>query len=57
VYLVKLDAVKIGGIELHNVDATVHQGGGLDQALLGMSFLNRVLMQRDGATMTLIQRF
>jgi aspartyl protease family protein len=54
---VKLDAVKIGGIELHNVDATVHQGGGLDQALLGMSFLNRVLMQRDGATMTLIQRF
>jgi aspartyl protease family protein len=57
VYLVKLDAVRLGGIELHNVDATVHQGGGLDVALLGMSFLNRVLMQRDGATMTLIQRF
>jgi aspartyl protease family protein len=57
VYLVKLDAVRLGGIELHNVDATVHMGGGLDQPLLGMSFLNRVQMQRDGATMTLIQRF
>jgi aspartyl protease family protein len=34
----------------------VHENG-LDQALLGMSFLNRLEMQRDGATMTLIQRF
>ena len=57
VYLVKLDSVRVGGIELHNVDALVHEGGGLDQALLGMSFLNRLEMQRDGATMTLIQRF
>jgi aspartyl protease family protein len=57
VYLVKLDSVRLGGIELHNVDATVHLGGGLDQPLLGMSFLNRVQMQRDGGTMTLIQRF
>ena len=57
VYLVKLDSVKVGGIELHSVDALVHEGGGLDQALLGMSFLNRLEMQRDGATMTLIQRF
>ena len=57
VYLVKLSAVKVGGIELHNVDALVHDGSGLDQALLGMSFLNRLEMQRDGGTMTLIQRF
>src|SRR5207253_7142090 len=57
VYLVKLDSVTVGGIELHSVDALVHEGGGLDQALLGMSFLNRLEMQRDGATMTLIQRF
>ena len=57
VYLVKLDTIRIGDIELHNIDALVHEGGGLDQALLGMSFLNRVRMQRDGATMTLIQRF
>ncbi|HYL25364.1 MAG TPA: TIGR02281 family clan AA aspartic protease [Burkholderiales bacterium] len=55
-YLLKLDTVRIGGIEVHNVDAAVIDGG-LDQALLGMSFLNRVQLERDGATMTLIQRF
>ena len=53
---VKLDSVRVGGIEMHNVDAMVLDGG-LDLALLGMSFLNRVQMQRDGATMILIQRF
>jgi aspartyl protease family protein len=57
VYLVKLDSIRIGEIELHGVDALVHEGPGLEQALLGMSFLNRVNMQRDGETMTLIQRF
>jgi aspartyl protease family protein len=57
VYVVKLDSIRIGDIELHNIDGLVHEGGGLEQALLGMSFLNRVSMQRDGATMTLIQRF
>ena len=55
-YAVKLDAVRVGGIDLHNVDAMVVDGG-LDQPLLGMSFLNRVQMQRDGSTMILIQRF
>ena len=57
VYLVRVDTIRIGGIELHGVDALVHEGPGLEQALLGMSFLNRVNMQREGATMTLIQRF
>jgi aspartyl protease family protein len=57
VYLVKLNSVRLGGVELHSVDALVHEGAGLNQALLGMSFLNRVEMQRDGERMTLIQRF
>jgi aspartyl protease family protein len=57
VYLVKLDSIRIGDIELHGIDALVHDGPGLGQALLGMSFLNRVNMQRDGTTMSLIQRF
>jgi aspartyl protease family protein len=57
VYLVKIDSIRIGEIELHGIDALVHEGPGLQQALLGMSFLNRVNMQREGATMTLIQRF
>jgi aspartyl protease family protein len=30
---------------------------GLDTALLGMSFLNRVDMKREGDTMTLTRRF
>jgi aspartyl protease family protein len=38
------------------VDAIVIEQG-LDIALLGMSFLNRVEMKRDGHTMTLIRRF
>jgi aspartyl protease family protein len=56
VYRVHLDTVKVGGIELTAVEAMVIEKG-LDIALLGMSFLNRVEMQRDGQTMTLIRRF
>ena len=56
VYGVKLDRIRIGAIELNNVDAVVVEQG-LTIALLGMSFLNRVEMQRDGGTMTLIRRF
>ena len=53
---VKLDTVRIGDITLHNVDAVV-MGHDMQPALLGMSFLNRMEMQRDGGTMTLKKRF
>ena len=53
---VKLDSVRVGAIELQNVDALVLEQG-LDVALLGMSFLNRVEMFRSGETMTLKRRF
>lgn len=56
VYIVRLDSVRVGGIELHGVDAMVIEQG-LSVALLGMTFLNRVDMRRDGATMTLTRRF
>src|SRR5436190_1348511 len=56
-YLVKLDKVKVGDIEVTNVDATVLEQGLGAVGLLGMSFLNRVEMQREGQTMTLIRRF
>ena len=56
VYRVSLDTVRLGGIELHSVDAVVLESG-LDTALLGMSFLNRVEMKREGSTMTLTRRF
>ncbi len=55
-YLVRLDTVRVGGIELQNVEAIVIEHG-LDIALLGNSFLNRVEMRRDGQTMTLTRRF
>lgn len=55
VSLVKLNSVRIGDIELHNVDGSVHQND--MPALLGMSFLNRMEMQRNGDSMTLIKRY
>jgi aspartyl protease family protein len=55
-YKVKLDTVRIGDITLNNVDAMVMESG-LGFALLGMSFLNRTEMRRDGETMVLTKRF
>jgi len=53
---VKFDTVRVGAIELQNVDGLVLEKG-LDEALLGMSFLNRVEMFRSGDSMTLKRRF
>lgn len=53
---IKLDTVSIAGVTLHQVDALIHQND-MPIALLGMSFLNRMEMQRDGSTMTLRRRF
>jgi aspartyl protease family protein len=55
-WAVQLDTVKVGDIALRNVEAVVIESG-LEIALLGMTFLNRVEMQRDGTTMTLIRRY
>jgi len=57
VYSVKLDTLRIGDITLNNVDAAVIEGDKLPLALLGMSFLNRMEMKRDGTTLTLIRRY
>ena len=55
-YLVTLDSVRIGGIELNNVEAIVIEQG-LAVGLLGNSFLSRTEMRREGQTMTLTKRF
>ena len=55
-YAVTLETVRIGAIELHNVGGFVVERG-LDVALLGMTFLNRVEMKRDGHVMTLTRLF
>ena len=56
VYQVQLDSVKIGDIELSQVEATVQENG-LPFALLGMSFLSRTDMNRSGTKMTLTKRY
>jgi len=56
VYRVKLDTVRVGDITLNAVDAVVIESG-LHVALLGMTFLNRTDIKRDGETMVLIKRF
>jgi aspartyl protease family protein len=55
-YVVRLDTVRVGGIELQNVEAIVIEQG-LPIALLGNTFLNRTEMRREGQTMTLTRRF
>ncbi|MET7012799.1 TIGR02281 family clan AA aspartic protease [Uliginosibacterium flavum] len=54
--LVKLDRVTVGDVTLYNVDGIVG-GPPMPFALLGMSFLNRMEMRRDGSTMVLTQRY
>ena len=56
-YRVKLVEVRVGDIVLNNVGGTVHVGDNLPIVLLGMSFLNRMDMKRDGEKMVLTKRF
>ena len=55
-FRVKLDSLTVGDITLYQIDATVMESG-LDVALLGMSFLSRTDMKRDGANLVLTKRF
>ena len=57
VYRVMLDTVRIGDIEINKVDAVVNANDAMGVTLLGMSFLNRMEMKRDGQSMTLTKRF
>jgi aspartyl protease family protein len=53
---VRLDSVQVGGITMQGVDALVLPND-LPVALLGMSFLGRTDMQREGDTLTLKKRY
>ena len=55
-YRVMLNTVKVGDIRLDQVEALVQENG-LPFILLGMSFLNRTDMRRDGDRMVLTKRF
>jgi aspartyl protease family protein len=52
-YLVKLDKVKVGELEVRNVEAVVIDGGFPTEVLLGMSFLSKVHLERDGRVLRL----
>jgi aspartyl protease family protein len=58
-YRVRFDTIKLGDITLNNVEGLVLEGNALGGrfGLLGMSFLNRTDMRREGETLTLIKRF
>lgn len=56
-YRVTLDRVKVGDIELTNIASAVLDGDFPTQVLLGMSFLNRLEMQRDGTVLELRKKY
>lgn len=57
VYRVTLDSVKVGAIQLRNVEAVVLDGPQPQEILLGMSFLGRVEMQNDGQRLLLRRKY
>ncbi len=54
---IKLDNVKVNHISVPNVDAVVLKGDQPRNVLLGMSFLQHVKLQRNGAAMILEQKY
>jgi aspartyl protease family protein len=52
-----LERVKVGSIELRNVEGIVIDGPQPDEVLLGMSFLGRLDMRNDGARMSLRKKY
>lgn len=55
VYLMELDHVRVGDIELEDVDAAVHDGDHPNVILLGNSFLGKLDIQREGKLMKLLK--
>jgi aspartyl protease family protein len=55
-YRITLNTVRVGDIELNQVEAVVQEHG-LATTLLGMSFLSRTAMQRDGEQMIPTKRY
>ena len=56
VYIMNLDRVRVGDIEVRNVEGAVHDGDFPEVILLGNTFLNKVSMKREGQILTLESR-
>jgi aspartyl protease family protein len=57
IYIVNLKNVKVGDIELENVRGAVHDGDFPVITLLGMSFLGKLDMKREGRIMELEKKY
>jgi aspartyl protease family protein len=56
-YNVQFDTVTVGDLTLFNVEGSVHESPSTGYALLGMSFLSRTEMRREGPNLTLTKRY
>ncbi|MGD8629291.1 MAG: TIGR02281 family clan AA aspartic protease [Gammaproteobacteria bacterium] len=56
-WAVTLDSVKVGSLELRNVEAVVLEGGAPQHTLLGMTYLGRLEIDNDGRLMTLRKKY
>ncbi|MBL1140891.1 MAG: retroviral-like aspartic protease family protein [Proteobacteria bacterium] len=57
IYIINLKKVKVGDIELRNVKGAVHEGDFPVTTLLGMSFLGKLDMKREGRIMELQKKY
>jgi len=55
-YIITADSMSVGGIRVENVQMGVIEGSFPEYPLLGMTFLSRLNMQREGDVMTLSRR-
>ena len=56
-WAVTLDSVKVGDIELSNIEGVVLEGAQPQTVLLGMSYLGRLDIRNDGRLMTLQRKY
>ena len=56
-WMVSLDSVKLGELEVRNVQAVVLDGAQPQTTLLGMSYLGRMKITNDGRLMTLQKKY
>lgn len=57
IYIVRLKRVKVGEIELNDVEGSVHEGNFPTEVLLGMSFLGRLDIKREDGVMELRKKY
>lgn len=57
IYKVKLGKVTLGDITLQDIGGVVHENSALPVVLLGMSFLGRLEMRREGESLILSKRY